>query len=271
VSPVPIKEFYAATRNLGAAVAILKKYNISLATMLQAFGVGYRVRSWLNKPFGKLPSRVRLFILAINIPSTPEEAVEFFKIGQPRVPLYSVETESVMAEFLRKESQRSITKLLVNSNQAVDTQPNEWARETAAALMLKAAKADVNHKLLYVEQLKDLIRSGTVSKADVQYTFRTCSDALHNLSNLTWFSGKRMIVEDAERNIKKLQNISPKDFAKAYIEFLEVQHDVAAQNMNVFATSRPNPPAMQGIATPLQVRFWKRWSAILQGSQEMSR
>jgi hypothetical protein len=175
-----------------------------------------------------------------------------------------------MAEFLRKESKRSITKLLINSNQAVDTQPNEWARETAAAMVLKAAKADIDHHLLYVEQLKALIRQGTVSKADVQYLFRTCSDALHNLSNLTWFSGKRMIVEDAERNIKRLQNIKPNDFATAYIEFIEVQHDIAAQNMNVFATSRPNPPAIQGIATPQQVRFWKRWSAIIQGSQEMT-
>jgi hypothetical protein len=51
--------------------------------------------------------------------------------------------------------------------------------------------------------------------------------------------------------LKKLQNIYLKDFAKAYIEFLEVQHDAAAQNMNVFATSRPNPPATQGIVTPL--------------------
>lgn len=80
-----------------------------------------------------------------------------------------------------------------------------------------------------------------------------------------------MIVEDAERNIKRLQNLSPKDFADAYIKFIEVQHDIAAQNMNVFATSRPNPPAIQGIATPQQVRFWKRWSAILQGSREMTK
>lgn len=125
VSPVPIKEFFAATRNLGAAVTFMKKYGLSFSGLLQCLGVGYKVRSWLNKPFGKLPSRVRLLILAINIPTTPEEAVNFFAIGKPPVPRYSVETESVMTEFLAKESRRSITKLLVNSNVAVDTQPNE--------------------------------------------------------------------------------------------------------------------------------------------------
>lgn len=40
VSPVPIREFYAASRHIGAFVEIAEKYHQPLHRCLQAFGVG---------------------------------------------------------------------------------------------------------------------------------------------------------------------------------------------------------------------------------------
>jgi len=71
-SPISFKEYWAASRSLGAFVELFRKTGISFASALQAFGTGWKVRSWLNKPIGKLSARIRLLVLAVNIPQTPE-------------------------------------------------------------------------------------------------------------------------------------------------------------------------------------------------------
>nr|UJQ92508.1 MAG: putative RNA-dependent RNA polymerase [Mitoviridae sp.] len=274
VSPIPILEFFTASRNLGACVEFMKKYHVSLTTMLQSLGVGWKVRSWLNKPLGKLPSRVRLLILALNIPTTPEEVTEFFELGKPRVALYANDTKEVISAISKVESKRLISKLLVSSNKAAfDIDPMDWARESAAALVLSVIKYESDSELTLmssVETLKALIKRGEVKKDDVQYLFRTLSDVLQNLINLTWFSARVNLVEDAKRDIKKLQDLPSENLQSLFMGIVEAQRNVAARSENAFSRSRPNPAQIKGIATPEMVRFWKRWSAVIQGSAKVA-
>nr|UJQ92469.1 MAG: putative RNA-dependent RNA polymerase [Mitoviridae sp.] len=274
VSPVPVREFYAASRNLGACVEFMKKYHISISTILQALGAGWKVRSWLNKPLGKLPSRVRLLVLAINIPTTPEEVTKFFELGQPREPRFVNATVDVMSTIAKTEGKRLITKLMLSANEAAfGKDPNLWARESAAALVLSTIKnlpEDFEPTLEYVDTLKAAIKAGYVSKSDVQYLFRTLSDVLHNIINLTWFDAKLGLVDDTKRDIKKLHDLPTQDLPSLFMGIVEAQHNVAARNENAFATSRPNPAHVQGILSPEMVRFWKRWSAVIQGSQPLT-
>jgi hypothetical protein len=270
VSPIPLKEFASASSNLGACVQFIKKYNLDISQILQALGVGWKVRSWLNKPLGKLPARVRLLILAVNIPTNEEEVTKFFELGKPRFVQFANDTSEVIRHIGATEQKVLIHKLMSSANSAVfEEDPTDWGRETAANIILNTIKerpGDEFSSESSVELLKQAIKSGLVSKAEVQYLFRSLSDVLHNLLNLTWFHAKLHLVEDAKRDVKELHNLNPKDLPSLFMGIVKVQHAVAAREENAFATSRPNPPSIEGIITPQLVRFWKRWSALIQGS-----
>jgi hypothetical protein len=274
VSPVPIREFFTASRNLGACVEFVKKYNLTVSQILAALGTGWKVRSWLNKPLGKLPSRVRLLILALNVPSTPEEVTKFFELGKPREARYTNDVSEVISQISAAESRKIIDKLMSSANSAAfDKDPTEWSRETAAALVISTIKDWTDHldtSTGYVNALKQAIKLGLVSKGEVQYLFRTLSDCLHNLTNLTWFEARLSLVEDTKKDIAKLHALSPKDLPSLFLGIVEAQHALAARNESAFATVRPNPGSIKGISTPEQVRFWKRWSALIQGSRSQN-
>jgi hypothetical protein len=128
VSPVPIKEFYAASHHIGAFVEMAKKYGQPQHRMFQAFGVGWKSRSWLNKPLGKLSARLRLLILALHVPRTPEEAKAFFALGTPQsVPFYNDIVE-VTTKFVQTEFSRLYNNLVITSNRVLEFNPAGWAK-----------------------------------------------------------------------------------------------------------------------------------------------
>lgn len=245
VSPLPIREFYAASKGIGAFVELTEKYGQPLHRSLQAFGVGWKVRSWLNKPIGKLPARVRLLILAINVPRTPEAVTRFFELGQAPITRYLVDTFMVIQEFLAKETGRLKSQLLVQSNKVKDFDSSMWGREQVIALR----------------------ESMNVQKFG--YVGRLLADALTNIANMTWHLAKVDNIQQAQDLMKRLHNLEASDFATAYLEFISLQSEIARRSFHVFSTSRPNPPEIKGIMDPSQVRLWKRWSAILQGSKPL--
>lgn len=245
VSPVPIREFYASTKSIGAFVEVAEKYRQPLSRMLQSHLVGWKVRSWLNKPLGKLPARVRLLILAMNVPRTPEQVYDFFRLGRAPDPRYLPDVLEVAAEMVRVESKRLVSSLMFTSNKAVTFDANAWGKEQVIALRTSMGV----HRFGYVGRL--------------------LADALTNLANLTWHTAKVTSAETAGALIKEIHNLGKGDFADIYMEFLRLQREVAVRSFHVFSTTRPNPPEVRGIMDPAQVRLWKRWSAILQGSKPM--
>lgn len=112
VSPLPLTEYVSAISSLGAMREYVQKYKLSLVTLLKTFGFGYRVLGGLNKPFGKLNSKVKSLILALNVPLTAEEATEFFAIGRPSFGLSPGDAKAVAMEFMTIES-RAMAKILV--------------------------------------------------------------------------------------------------------------------------------------------------------------
>lgn len=111
VSPVTFKEYYSATRNIGAFLQLMRKTGTPFARALQALGAGWKVRSWLNKPIGKLSARLRLLILAANVPQTSDEAKAFFELGQAPVRRYAHDTRLVIQQFVDREVSRVFEKL----------------------------------------------------------------------------------------------------------------------------------------------------------------
>nr|WMI40080.1 MAG: RNA-dependent RNA polymerase [Rhizoctonia cerealis duamitovirus] len=269
VSPVPIKEYYAASRSIGAFVEFTKKYKLSLPQALQAFGVGWKVRSWLNKPLGRLSARIRMLILALNLPQTASEARAFFEFGKPPVQQYAVDSKLIAQKFIGSEVSRLQKRVLLQGQSIVDITSNDWGRESSAAVVLATFNLKPLPGLTNVKSILEYIKQGVWSKDQVQWPFRLLADALSNLANLVWFDARVEMINETQSLNKEFQELKAQnlDFVEAYVQYISLNERVALRSMNVFSTTPPHTPEKEGIITPQQVRLWKRWSKLLQGSQ----
>jgi hypothetical protein len=245
VSPVPIKEFYSASRHLGSFVEFLKKYQLPFTKGLQAMGAGWKVRSWLNKPIGKLSSRVRLLILAVNLPTTQEEAIKFFRIGQAPVPQFKNETSLVIAKFMETEVKRITTKLM-ESCQVHLRDSNEYGKEEMQSHFLSEFG----------------IPKGKTYREDKILLM----DAITNMLNIIWHRAKITNIADAQILLKEIHALPKNDFIELYIGFLALNEKLALRSNTVFALERPQVSEVKGLLPPVQVRLWKRYSKLLQNS-----
>jgi len=112
ISPLPLTEFQASFSSLGAMREYVAKHGLDLVSLLKTFGYRYKVLGGLNRPLGKLNSKVRSIILALNLPQTEEEVNSFFSLGA-RSPfgLSPADSATVIREFLAIES-RDLSKSL---------------------------------------------------------------------------------------------------------------------------------------------------------------
>ncbi|QDW65421.1 putative RNA-dependent RNA polymerase [Rhizoctonia solani mitovirus 31] len=120
VSPITLTELQASFNSPASAVTFIKKYNLTLASFIKAAGFGYRVLGGLHKPIGKLNSKVRLMILAMNIPTSIEEVTAFFEIGKPRSGRSQLDTQAVLNVLVDNELpriKRALNKIRSSAHQ----------------------------------------------------------------------------------------------------------------------------------------------------------
>lgn len=103
VSPVTLTELQASFMSPASAVGFIKKYALTLSQYLKMAGYGYKVLGGLHKPLGKLSAKVRLIVLALNIPTSVEEVKAFFQLGAPKSKKAHYETEGVISLLIDKE------------------------------------------------------------------------------------------------------------------------------------------------------------------------
>jgi hypothetical protein len=167
-------------------------------------------------------------------------------MGAAPVMRYAVDTAVVLDQFVPHETKRMVSNLLLSSNKVLEFNADAWGREQVIALR------------------------DSLGVAKFGYAGRLLADALSNLANLTWHPAKVQNVKDAQMLVKELHNIRASEFESAYLEVIRIQREISARSFNVFSTTRPNPPEIKGLMTPQQVRLWKRWSAILQGTSKVN-
>jgi hypothetical protein len=136
VSPITITELQASFNSPASAVTFIRKYGLSLAAFVKAAGYGYRVLGMLHKPIGKLNSKVRLLVLALNIPTSVEEVTAFFSLGKPKSGKAQLETQAVLNILVDKELpliKRALNKIRLGAHQL---EGNElYSREIAGVLL----------------------------------------------------------------------------------------------------------------------------------------
>nr|WAY16623.1 putative RNA-dependent RNA polymerase [Binucleate Rhizoctonia mitovirus 11] len=103
VSPISFTELQAAMSQPAAAVAFIRKYNLSLSVFLSVAGYGYKVLGGLQRPLGKLNAKVRLIVLALSVPVTVEDIERFFSLGKSRAGRSLFETKAMITYLLSTE------------------------------------------------------------------------------------------------------------------------------------------------------------------------
>lgn len=276
-SPIAFKEYFAATRSIGAWNALRRKTDLSVATALQAIGAGWQVRSWLNKPLGKLSARIRLLILSANVPTAIEDVVPFFEMGQSPNPRYIVDATQVISSFIGKEFLRIFTKLrsfgvLVRSMKESPSDALNWAKDfPGLGLDGDETLAWEGYPNWWSGVPVELAQPGTTSHIvhEVATGLFLLTHGLRQGQTKNWATEIRSLSSQIVGVQALLQNpeaLSRSDFSKVYMLYLHLQEQVEAFDRNVLAKVRPNPQTVFGILDPSQVRLWKRWSQVLQGT-----
>lgn len=261
VSPVAFREFYAASRNLGAFVELLNKTKVPFAQALQAFGVGWKVRSWLNKPIGKLSSRIRLLILAVNIPKTQEDVIPFFEMGRAPVAQFANDSAEIVKAFISKEMKRLADSVFLFTTQIAEASKDADALGREFATSHIEAVTGVEKKLL----------KGVYP--DVVFLRNQLADVWTNMRNAFLITSGPSLLDEATALWRKITDLSSVDlrkvqptFAEMYMKYLDFSSQKSRMSLHAFATSRPGEPEVKGLMSPSQVRLWKRWSQVLTGS-----
>jgi len=136
VSPVPLTEFKAAMVAPATAVQFIRTYSLTLAAFLKAAGYGYRVLGTLHKPIGQLNSKVRLIILAMNIPLDAGAVRDFFSIGLPKGRKAIFETAEVIKTLVSQEYTKLANSIYeISRSLAGLGRPLTVARDIAGALL----------------------------------------------------------------------------------------------------------------------------------------
>lgn len=290
-SPIAFKELYAATRNIGAFNELRVKTKISFPASLQALGVGWKVRSWLNKPLGKLPARIRLLILAANLPVDIGGVDQFFELGQSPMPRYNNDTKQIVLRFIDKEVGRLFERAMSLGplsrggetsyswalKLALDIAINELELETARDIKAKAFPPEGTPKDSIPPDWKPIFSEDQGFGSPFGMIYNLTIGLAHIIKTLRVNQTRRWVVDLNRllRDIAKLANDATLaaagdiKFSTVYLSYLKMNRELASYDRTVLATSRPNPPEIRGIMDPQQVRLWKRWSQILQNTANL--
>nr|WAY16590.1 putative RNA-dependent RNA polymerase [Rhizoctonia solani mitovirus 113] len=277
VSPVTFKEYYSATRSIGAFLQLMKRTQTPFARALQALGVGWKVRSWLNKPIGKLSARLRLLILAANVPKTPEEATAFFKLGLAPVRRYAHDTQLVIQQFVDREVSRIFEKLHQLAPLSLGgSVSGAWAADLAEGICREDLGLDLKGIVLPWPEndswwswfsLED-IQWGTTRGTVREVAYRLYM-IIHSIRVMQTRHFKVDLNSLMTRCFVLMSGSHSLTFSEVYTEYLAIVKEYYNFSTTVLATTRPQEPGIKGILTPSQVRLWKRWSAVLQGSSPL--
>jgi hypothetical protein len=71
VSMAPMAEFIAATQNISGLLELIRKYSLSLGTVMSCLGYGYRAKANASKRLISLPRRLRNYLISFYGPGGP--------------------------------------------------------------------------------------------------------------------------------------------------------------------------------------------------------
>jgi hypothetical protein len=280
VSPITLKDMHSAQTCLPAMVQFMRNHKLTFPQLLNGFLFGWRVKSSLNKPLGKLNSQVRNIYLTINIPKTVEEAKTFFALGSPGVVrqnisdakkaflLFHTEVNHLRRQLMRLELYlvrtgkriifefpKAFAEFLRHADYSVycDRLSAVMAKNNAPANEIQAAVSAVPRPTAWVAPVVDYHLRATEF-------YRLLSDRLWKGLTISMHKDVGAILDNLPR--------PGTDFFTMYVELITLLREQSKLGIHAFELSRPDgaegAESNRGL-TPAQIRFYRRWSGMVQG------
>nr|WMI40084.1 MAG: RNA-dependent RNA polymerase [Rhizoctonia cerealis duamitovirus] len=250
VSPISFVEIQMAFTHPAGAVDFIKKYSLSLAAFLKAAGYRFNVLGGLNKPLGKLNSKVRLLVLALNTPVSVEEINDFFTLGMPRSGIGLVETKEMIDLLVSKE--------LVRMKRAL----NEL-RQKLYTLELDVLRAK------YIAEKLDSLQD----KHLVRYPFKFLYALVKDIMFMTNSHAKSTALVQTEFISGQLTATMLHRYdltiAQLFESLIGLQKDVANLPINSLSYVRVLEGSERTLTDTVYIRLWKSLSGYLQGTKSL--
>lgn len=247
VSPISLLELQSAFSAPAAAVELVRKYKIPLAAFLKACGYGYKVLGGLNRHLGKLNAKVRLIVLAINMPVTVEDIKSFFEMGMPKSGVGLLETKEIIDHLCSTELKRMKRSL------------NE-ARYQSYSL----EKAHLVAKFIATNMHG---RQGENPAYGLNYIFPLVKEIKYQ----TMIHAKGIVLQSLDQISSQLVGVMMSRYDRTPAELLEsiiaLQKMIANLPINSLNYSRIFDVERRTMSDTAYIRLWKSLSGILQGTK----
>lgn len=297
VSPITLKDIASARSLVPALVQFMKTHNLTLPALLGGLGFGWRNLSWLSKPLGKLPSQIRTIILAINMPTADAGIEEFFSLGTPIIKKYVPNLYGVMVSFIHNELRKARLSMEAKLEKVKSLRfvTSEMKRPWYYERLISAWCTDLSVAENAV--IKDRALNRAKSKNDINSILQIEATSLpvKDLTGYTdffyevWYRVISQAFTDYQYAVQDILKLFPKEWAHRggtpalwvpyfmeqgffglYGSYLNWLRDSAKLGEHIFSMSKPE--GLEGFSrsinavTPIQIRFYRRWSGLLQGS-----
>jgi hypothetical protein len=250
VSPISFVEIQMAFTHPAGAVDFIKKYSLTLSAFLKAAGYRFNVLGGLNKPLGKLNSKVRLLVLALNTPVSVEEINDFFTLGMPRSGIGLNETKEMIDLLVSKELVR-----------------------------MKRALNELRHKLYTLEL--DVLRAKYIAekvdrlqdKRFARYPFKFLYALVKDIMFMTNSHAKSTALVQTEFISGQLTATMLHRYdltlAQLFESLIGLQKDVANLPINSLSYVRVLEGSERALTDTVYIRLWKSLSGYLQGTKSL--
>nr|WAY16621.1 putative RNA-dependent RNA polymerase [Binucleate Rhizoctonia mitovirus 9] len=281
VSPITLSEFQASLNSPAGAVLFIKKYALSLQAFLKACGYKYNVLGRLHQPLGKLNSKVRLIILALNIPYSVEEVEAFFSLGSPKSGKAQFESQVVIDQMVQKEFtllKRALNKIRNGLFQLEGAHLH--AKDIARELILNRVRPQftlqaTDQELLLdaVTEAKNLLKAQGLETVEADYLIKIISE---NRGRLTGNPNQKGYNPGLLGGLEDLIIVleAAGDLGRDQGEFIGMNYDVnQAQYLRTLRNLMLNSAIKQGVDTVKYLQLLTQFNnkvSIMAAAQQLS-
>lgn len=267
ISPIPFSEFQAALTTLGGMREFVSKYRLSLTELAKTFGFRFKVLGGLNRSLWNQNHKLRSIILALNLPTTPEEAKTFFDLGIPAYGMSKPDAIKICTAFMEIEA-KSLAKTLGSRWESVlaDTNPF-WNFKTLekleSTIHLYETNPDLPPSVLKVHPKTQIqIKDDGIKTVTVEQLLVRAFAALVDVVILPTRQRIVDVLRPVHDALLSGRVMSPEmTFESVFIWFLGLSRDSASVSSSALSLDR-EIVSPRGV-DPLATRLWNRWIGLL--------
>jgi hypothetical protein len=299
ISPIPLTEFAAALGSISEMRSFALKFNLGFPALVKTLGYKFRVLGSLSKRFSLLNARIKIVFLATNLPFDEGSVLEFFRVGSALSALYKIDILAIAKKFqateflkLAKSALRVITGIRGGSHiYNLGYHPFEALIVSSMKFLLPSRFIEVNstydlfgpkgpdtfvmlnytppvEELEYVPFEDSISSSESNMKIKDSWPWKAWTAVLGTYVDALVIPSRSKILGVLEPFssgwIPAMVGI-PNDFAAMYMLYLESAREAAKASPSSLSLGKVLAPERGG--DPVQIKLWRRWSSVLQGTQ----